>query len=114
MDDGLVRAAASERSREGLLHAEESARSARRRELRSTAARNSHSAQGNQRWIAPVRAEHCRRYRPAARFPEPIDTSASHLGFRCIVRVKPESVAQRDRMQDTFPPGARAAAVVIE
>ena len=29
---------------------------------------------------------YCRRYRPAARFPEPIDTSTSHLGFRCIVR----------------------------
>jgi len=32
---------------------------------------------------------YCRRYRPAARFPEPIDTSTSHLGFRCIVRVQP-------------------------
>jgi formylglycine-generating enzyme required for sulfatase activity len=29
---------------------------------------------------------YCQRYRPAARFPEPIDTSTSHLGFRCIVR----------------------------
>jgi formylglycine-generating enzyme required for sulfatase activity len=29
---------------------------------------------------------YCRRYRPAARFPEPIDTSTSHLGFRCIAR----------------------------
>lgn len=29
---------------------------------------------------------YCRRYRPAARHPEPIDTSASHVGFRCIVR----------------------------
>ena len=29
---------------------------------------------------------YCRRYRPAARFPEPIDTSACHLGFRCILR----------------------------
>ena len=32
---------------------------------------------------------YCRRYRPAARFPEPIDTSTSHLGFRCIVRPTP-------------------------
>ena len=31
---------------------------------------------------------YCRRYRPAARFPEPIDTSACHLGFRCIVRTR--------------------------
>ena len=30
---------------------------------------------------------YCRRYRPAARFPEPIDTSTCHLGFRCIARV---------------------------
>jgi sulfatase modifying factor 1 len=28
---------------------------------------------------------YCRRYRPAARFPEDVDTSTSHLGFRCIV-----------------------------
>jgi len=32
---------------------------------------------------------YCRRYRPAARFPEPIDTSTCHLGFRCIVRPDP-------------------------
>jgi formylglycine-generating enzyme required for sulfatase activity len=30
---------------------------------------------------------YCRRYRPAARFPEPIDTSTCHVGFRCVVRV---------------------------
>jgi formylglycine-generating enzyme required for sulfatase activity len=29
---------------------------------------------------------YCRRYRPAARFPEPIDTSTCHVGFRCIIR----------------------------
>ena len=29
---------------------------------------------------------YCRRYRPAARMAEPVDTSTSHLGFRCIVR----------------------------
>src|SRR6266702_3589484 len=29
---------------------------------------------------------YCRRYRPAARHAEPIDTSASHVGFRCITR----------------------------
>jgi len=29
---------------------------------------------------------YCIRYRPAARIPEPIDTSTSHVGFRCIVR----------------------------
>ena len=30
---------------------------------------------------------YCRRYRPAARMPQPVDTSTSHLGLRCIVRV---------------------------
>jgi len=29
---------------------------------------------------------YCRRYRPAARMPQPIDTSTCHLGFRCISR----------------------------
>jgi formylglycine-generating enzyme required for sulfatase activity len=30
---------------------------------------------------------YCLRYRPAARTPESIDTSTSHIGFRCVVRV---------------------------
>ncbi len=30
---------------------------------------------------------YCRRYRPAARHPEPIDTSTGHVGFRCVKRV---------------------------
>ena len=30
---------------------------------------------------------YCRRYRPAARMGQPVDTSTSHLGFRCIRRV---------------------------
>ena len=29
---------------------------------------------------------YCQRYRPAARHPQPLDTSTSHVGFRCIVR----------------------------
>jgi formylglycine-generating enzyme required for sulfatase activity len=29
---------------------------------------------------------YCRRYRPAARMPQAIDTSTCHLGFRCILR----------------------------
>jgi len=32
---------------------------------------------------------YCRRYRPAARHAEPIDTSTCHLGFRCIRRERP-------------------------
>jgi formylglycine-generating enzyme required for sulfatase activity len=29
---------------------------------------------------------YCRRYRPAARMPQPADTGTSHLGFRCMLR----------------------------
>ena len=29
---------------------------------------------------------YCRRYRPAARMAQPIDTSTSHLGFRLVLR----------------------------
>jgi formylglycine-generating enzyme required for sulfatase activity len=29
---------------------------------------------------------YCRRYRPAARHSEPVDTSTSHVGFRCVRR----------------------------
>jgi formylglycine-generating enzyme required for sulfatase activity len=29
---------------------------------------------------------YCRRYRPAARMAQPVDTSTCHVGFRCIVR----------------------------
>ncbi len=29
---------------------------------------------------------YCRRYRPAARMAQPIDTATCHVGFRCVVR----------------------------
>jgi formylglycine-generating enzyme required for sulfatase activity len=29
---------------------------------------------------------YCRRYRPAARHAQPVDTSTSHIGFRCVLR----------------------------
>jgi Sulfatase-modifying factor enzyme 1 len=29
---------------------------------------------------------YCRRYRPAARHAEAVDTSTSHVGFRCVLR----------------------------
>jgi formylglycine-generating enzyme required for sulfatase activity len=31
-------------------------------------------------------ANYCLRYRPSARQGEPVDTSTSHIGFRCIAR----------------------------
>ncbi len=29
-------------------------------------------------------ANYCQRYRPAARYPQTVDTSTSHIGFRCV------------------------------
>jgi formylglycine-generating enzyme required for sulfatase activity len=29
---------------------------------------------------------YCRRYRPAARMAQPIDTATCHVGLRCVVR----------------------------
>ncbi len=29
---------------------------------------------------------YCQRYRPAARYPQMIDTTTSHIGFRCVAR----------------------------
>jgi formylglycine-generating enzyme required for sulfatase activity len=34
---------------------------------------------------------YCRRYRPAARLAQPVDTSTSHVGFRCVLRPEPPS-----------------------
>jgi formylglycine-generating enzyme required for sulfatase activity len=30
---------------------------------------------------------YCKRYRPAARHAEAVDTSTCHVGFRCVVRI---------------------------
>ncbi|WP_314372568.1 formylglycine-generating enzyme family protein [Sphingomonas paucimobilis] len=35
---------------------------------------------------------YCRRYRPAARHPQAVDSSTTHIGFRCVVR---EAAAKR-------------------
>jgi len=34
-------------------------------------------------------SNYCERYRPAARHPQAIDSSTSHIGFRCVVRQAP-------------------------
>lgn len=34
---------------------------------------------------------YCQRCRPAARYAQPVDTSASHVGFRCVLRAKRHS-----------------------
>jgi formylglycine-generating enzyme len=41
---------------------------------------------------------YCRRYRPAARHAEAVDTSTSHVGFRCIVRRSPQAEAKDTRL----------------
>jgi formylglycine-generating enzyme len=38
---------------------------------------------------------YCRRYRPAARHAEAVDTSTSHVGFRCVIK-KGENDERRD------------------
>jgi len=40
---------------------------------------------------------YCRRYRPAARHPEPVDTSTSHVGFRCVVRNPKKAAMNRNK-----------------
>jgi len=30
---------------------------------------------------------YCQRYRPAARYAQPVDSPTSHVGFRCILRI---------------------------
>ena len=42
---------------------------------------------------------YCRRYRPAARMAQAIDTSTCHLGFRGIVRPRKEQQVAADRRQ---------------
>jgi formylglycine-generating enzyme len=42
-----------------------------------------HVVKGGSHLCAP---NYCLRFRPAARQGEPVDTSTSHIGFRCVVR----------------------------
>jgi formylglycine-generating enzyme required for sulfatase activity len=49
------------------------------------AARGAQSDQGRPISCAP---SYCRRYRPAARYPQAVDTTARHIGFRCVLRSK--------------------------
>ncbi|MFO1085290.1 MAG: formylglycine-generating enzyme family protein [Reyranellaceae bacterium] len=40
---------------------------------------------------------YCRRYRPAARHAEQVDTSTSHVGFRCVVRSRNREAANEQK-----------------
>ena len=80
----LVFAEASGRCSEGVLHSGEPAggREADSYDLRTTNVKIPRKViKGGSHLCAP---NYCRRYRPAARHAEPVDTSTSHLGFRCI------------------------------
>jgi formylglycine-generating enzyme len=50
---------------------------------RSGASIPSRVIKGGSHLCAP---SYCLRYRPAARQPEAVDTSTSHIGFRCVIR----------------------------
>ena len=39
---------------------------------------------------------YCRRYRPAARHPQMIETGTCHIGFRCVIRGNGSSPAQEE------------------
>ena len=43
-----------------------------------------HAIKGGSHLCAP---NYCLRYRPAARQSETVDTTTSHIGFRCVVRL---------------------------
>ena len=85
--DGLVCRQSTGRRAEGLLHAGEPARRLARSRATTRASRKIRIPRkvikGGSHLCAP---NYCRRYRPAARHAEPVDTSTSHLGFRCVVR----------------------------
>ena len=72
---------------EGLLHSAKTRAVAARRnsyDPRQPAIRIPRKVlKGGSHLCAP---NYCRRYRPAARHPEPVDTSTSHVGFRCVLR----------------------------
>ena len=87
MDGRLVFGQAHRRCAEGVLHSRESARRRRWRAATTRAMPNVRIPRkvlkGGSHLCAP---NYCRRYRPAARHAEPVDTSTSHVGFRCVVR----------------------------
>ena len=86
VDVGLVRARPPRRGREPVLRPVESAGDVARRSY-NPGQPGEHIPRrvikGGSHLCAP---NYCLRYRPAARQPQMIDTSMSHLGFRCIVR----------------------------
>ena len=54
---------------------------------------------------------YCRRYRPAARHPQMIDTGTCHIGFRCVIRpasaLDPQHLGALHRQRQQRPVPAR-------
>ena len=91
----LVSRRSTGRCAEGLLHPGKSARRPRGRELRPGLPDiriPRKVIKGGSHLCAP---NYCRRYRPAARHAEPVDTSTSHVGFRCVRRQRLRCVQPR-------------------
>ena len=87
VDRRLLHAAPSGRRGEGVLRAAQPARRRRRtrasRRTRPGAHIPRRVIKGGSHLCA---ANYCLRYRPAARQGEAVDTSTSHIGFRCVIR----------------------------
>ena len=49
-------------------------------------------------------ANYCRRYRPAARYPQAIDTSSCHVGLRCVIRPGAQSADKFTIRVNAAPP----------
>ena len=56
---------------------------------------------------------YCRRYRPAARMAQPIDTAICHLGFRCVSRAGANSSAC-EAMEEVLKTIAMYVALALE
>ena len=98
VDDRLVVAEARGRRGEGLLHPAKSARRPRGGSYDPCQPKiriPRKVLKGGSHLCAP---NYCRRYRPAARHAEPVDTSTSHVGFRCVMRSQRHSEQKSDEM----------------
>ena len=86
MDLRLVCAEARGRCAEGVLHSGKSARRPRRRQLRPLPANIKIPRKVHQGRLASLRAELLPPLSAGRAHAEPIDTSTSHVGFRCVMR----------------------------
>jgi formylglycine-generating enzyme required for sulfatase activity len=83
MDARLVLAEAQGQRAEGLLHPRGGREDASFDPCHRNIKIPRKVLKGGSHLCAP---NYCRRYRPAARQAEPVDTSTSHVGFMCVIR----------------------------